>query len=67
MSRFQFPEKAKLCELREKRLIRDLQPGTKSTVKREFYRTTQVTQSSVNPHITDIIVGHRIVCSIFQS
>ncbi|WZZ35494.1 hypothetical protein YC2023_018895 [Brassica napus] len=41
-------------------LTRDLQHGTRSTVKRGSHRTAQVMQSGVNPHTASRIVGYRI-------
>ncbi|WZZ44107.1 hypothetical protein YC2023_040366 [Brassica napus] len=59
-SEFQSPEKAELCELKEKKLTRDLQHGARSTVKRGSDRAAQVVQLGVNPHTADRIVGRRI-------
>lgn len=50
----------------EKRLIRDLQQGISSTVKRGSDRAVQVIQLDVNPHKPGRIVRCRIVCNIFS-
>ncbi|KAL0729357.1 hypothetical protein Bca4012_025450 [Brassica carinata] len=56
-SEFQFPEKAELCELREKRLSRDMQHDARSTVKQGSHWAAQVMQSGVNPHTAGWKVG----------
>lgn len=43
---FQFPKNTELCELREKKLIRDKQHGVKSTVKRGSEHVTCLPLSS---------------------
>ncbi|WZZ66418.1 hypothetical protein YC2023_077788 [Brassica napus] len=62
-SRFLFPEKAQLCELKEKRLTRDLQHGARNTVKHGSHRAALVMQSGVNSHTAGRIVD----CNISHS
>ncbi|WZZ17804.1 hypothetical protein YC2023_110893 [Brassica napus] len=66
-SEFQFLENAELCELKKKMLTRDLQHGTRNTVKRGSDRVAQVIQSGVNPRTTGRIVGCRIVLSLLSN
>lgn len=53
--------------IKKKRFTRDLQHGTKNTVKRGFHRAVQVMQSDVNPYTAGRIAGYKIVFNISHS
>lgn len=66
-SGFQISENAKFCELREKKLTRDLQYGARNIGKHGSHMAAQMIQSVVNSHTADRIVDCKIVCNIFRN